>query len=411
MRPGQVVDEHPAHRHQPLSCLVPVARAAHHLHVAPAAAVPGHVQLGTAEPATTSSGVGNLAPLTRGRPWPAVGRRRFVQVGVGVELADQGQPAASPRREAGHLVRAVVAVAGSGRTAAAGTSAAARSKVAGANGPASCAGGRPWRCPSSLRYSATSRGKAHCRAAEGEADQHGQHHPLVTPAEGGEASAWSGPGRGGSPCRRPCRRGAHRRCRRRPGGRGPAGTRWSKTQPARAARQPPAGPAALGEDAVVAGGMARGQGTQGAQEVADGALADGQDGGQGQDDEAEEGRSREGTGQGVEEGTGRLGQCWWMCWSWRRAARALRVWRRRRLRSRRRSCGGVGRPRASGGEDVRRRGEVAILDMGASLMSMRAATFIAPRRLLLCDPLKKGKSRTKSLFQKGVRPLVLGDDL
>ena len=74
-----------------------------------------------------------------------------------------------------------------------------------------------------------------------------------------------------------------------------------------AAGQPPGGPAALGEDAVVAGGVARGQGAEGAQEVADGAAADGQDGGQGQDDEAEEGGSGEGAGQGVEEGASRGG--------------------------------------------------------------------------------------------------------
>jgi hypothetical protein len=53
-----------------------------------------------------------------------------------------------------------------------------------------------------------------------------------------------------------------------------------------APRQPPARPAAFAEDFVVAGGMARGQGAKGSQEVADGAAADGQDGGQSQDDYA-----------------------------------------------------------------------------------------------------------------------------
>ena len=42
---------------------------------------------------------------------PGVRRRRLVQLGIRVELADQGQLAAPPRREAGHRVRAVVAVA------------------------------------------------------------------------------------------------------------------------------------------------------------------------------------------------------------------------------------------------------------------------------------------------------------
>src|SRR5207249_3588842 len=42
-------------------------------------------------------------------------------------------------------------------------------------------------------------------------------------------------------------------------------------------------------------------------EVADGTPADSQDGGQGQDDEAEEGGSSKGAGQRVEEGAGRFG--------------------------------------------------------------------------------------------------------
>src|SRR5205085_8911285 len=48
--------------------------------------------------------------------------------------------------------------------------------------------------------------------------------------------------------------------------------------------QSPGGPAALGQDPVVTGGVTRGQGTEGTQEVADGASSDGEDGGQGQHD-------------------------------------------------------------------------------------------------------------------------------
>src|SRR5262249_6791787 len=72
-------------------------------------------------------------------------------------------------------------------------------------------------------------------------------------------------------------------------------------------RQSPGRPAALAEDAVVAGGVAGGQGAEGPQEVADGAAADGQDGGQGEHDEAKEGGPGEGPSQGAEEGAGRLG--------------------------------------------------------------------------------------------------------
>ncbi len=74
-----------------------------------------------------------------------------------------------------------------------------------------------------------------------------------------------------------------------------------------ALRQSPGRPAAFAEDPVVAGGVAGGQGTEGPQEVADGAAADGQDRGQGQRHEAKEGGPSEGASQGAEEGAGRLG--------------------------------------------------------------------------------------------------------
>src|SRR3954471_19317493 len=71
------------------------------------------------------------------------------------------------------------------------------------------------------------------------------------------------------------------------------------------------------------------------------------------------------------------GSCWWICWSLRRATRACRAWRRRRLRSRcrdRRGWRACGEDRGRrGGEAARRHGEVAILDMGVSLVLMRAS--------------------------------------
>lgn len=59
---------------------------------------------------------------------------------------------------------------------------------------------------------------------------------------------------------------------------------------------------------MVAGSMARSQRPQGTQQVADGALADRKNGGQDQDDKAQEGRPGEGTCQRLEEGAGRLWQ-------------------------------------------------------------------------------------------------------
>src|SRR5262249_31301215 len=85
------------------------------------------------------------------------------------------------------------------------------------------------------------------------------------------------------------------------------------------------------------------------------------------------------------------GTAWWMCSSSRRAARALRAIRRRRLRSRRVDWARRWRRGRLGCEAGRPQEEVAILDMGASLMSMRAATFIAPRRLLLCQAAQSGQ--------------------
>jgi hypothetical protein len=53
-----------------------------------------------------------------------------------------------------------------------------------------------------------------------------------------------------------------------------------------------------------AGGVPRGQGAEGTQEVGDGAAAEGEDGGQGQDDKAQEGGARKGRGQGIEQLSG-----------------------------------------------------------------------------------------------------------
>jgi hypothetical protein len=61
--------------------------------------------------------------------------------------------------------------------------------------------------------------------------------------------------------------------------------------------QLPGRPAAFAEDAMVTGGMARRQGAEGAQQFADVASADGQDGSQSQDDEAKESGSSKGTSQ------------------------------------------------------------------------------------------------------------------
>src|SRR5262249_50586038 len=238
-----------------------------------------------------------------------VGRWQLVQVGVGVELADQAQPAvllaASPGTEACQFVRGVVAVAcqheGPLPEPAQQHTAELSQQVVWCLVPASSLlvvllaaiqGDQQWQGPLPL--------------CEGEADQHAQHHPLVTPAEGGERV-----------------RGADRVSMasfaedlvarvlidgvvtsqkdatfRHEMVEDPAG---------QAPGQLPGRPAAFAEDAMVTGGMARRQGAEGAQQFADVASADGQDGSQSQGDEAKESGSSKGTSQRVEEGASRLG--------------------------------------------------------------------------------------------------------
>src|SRR5262249_49682790 len=74
------------------------------------------------------------------------------------------------------------------------------------------------------------------------------------------------------------------------------------------ARQRPGGPAIAREEGVIAAVMARAESAEGAEEVGDGMGADGEDGGQGQQDEAAIGGPSEGRGQGVEDVADRGGE-------------------------------------------------------------------------------------------------------
>lgn len=118
------MDKHPAQLNQPLACLVPVSCARHHLHVANAAAVPGHLlQLGPLRAGHHLLRVRHFVPLDARPAVAGVRRRGFDQVGIGVELADQVQSAVQSAAlpaallttlldaEAGQFVGSVVAVA------------------------------------------------------------------------------------------------------------------------------------------------------------------------------------------------------------------------------------------------------------------------------------------------------------
>jgi hypothetical protein len=87
-----------------------------------------------------------------------------------------------------------------------------------------------------------------------------------------------------------------------------SGNEVSEDPASQAAAQVEKGPAAAGEEAVIAGRVARGQHTDGAQDVGDGVAANGQDGGDQQDGKAEKGRAAEGWREGLEAGLGLLGQ-------------------------------------------------------------------------------------------------------
>src|SRR5262249_43536525 len=144
-------------------------------------------------------------------------------------------------------------------------------------------------------------------ATEGEADQRRQDDPLVPPTIGGERVGRADrvavtalavdrvPGMLGDGV-------VARQLDRAAGGeRGQHGGDG-------AARGPAGGPAAMGRGGVIAAGVARGQGAQAAEQAGDGAAAGGEDGGQGQQDEALRGRSGEGLLQRLEDGADRLGE-------------------------------------------------------------------------------------------------------
>src|SRR5262249_245781 len=144
-------------------------------------------------------------------------------------------------------------------------------------------------------------------ATEGEADQQRQDDPLVPPAIGRERMGGAdrvavaalavdpGPGMFGDGIVA----GQFDRA---------AGGEAVRDSGDVAARQPAGGPGAGGGGTGITAGVARGQGAQGAEQVGDGAAADGEDSGQRQQDEAPMSRSGQGRGQGLEDGVDRRGE-------------------------------------------------------------------------------------------------------
>jgi len=144
-------------------------------------------------------------------------------------------------------------------------------------------------------------------AREGEADQEGHHDPLVPPAEGGvgvrRADGVAVPRLAVDVLAPVFVHGVVAGQEDRAVGQqvfdDPAGQELG---------QPPAGPAPLGEEAAVAGGVAGGERPQGAQEVGDGVTADGEQGGAQQQGEAQGGGRGEGAAEGAEQVAGQAGQ-------------------------------------------------------------------------------------------------------
>ena len=107
------MDEHPPQFHQRPAALVPVCRPGHGLDLTAAAAVPGDVEnLPLRGALDNLRRVGQVVPLDARTPLARVRRRRFHEVGVGVEQADQGQPLSRPRGQLGEFMGRVVAVGG-----------------------------------------------------------------------------------------------------------------------------------------------------------------------------------------------------------------------------------------------------------------------------------------------------------
>ena len=88
---------------------------------------------------------------------------------------------------------------------------------------------------------------------------------------------------------------------------GPVGDPMVEDEPGQDPRQLQGRPASLGEDAVIAGGVAGGQVGGGAEQVGDGAAAGGEDGGDEQDQEALIGGVVEDRGERGEDGLSEVG--------------------------------------------------------------------------------------------------------
>src|SRR5947209_4705045 len=93
------------------AALVPVPHSADRLDVATLSALPGHVVACACGPGHDLLRVGRLASLFGRSALARVRRRRLVEVGVGVELADQAQASAALLGEVSHVMAAVTLVA------------------------------------------------------------------------------------------------------------------------------------------------------------------------------------------------------------------------------------------------------------------------------------------------------------
>ena len=188
------------------------------LDLAPTAPIPGDINAVSRDvAATTASGDGRLAPFLRGRPFglPTTAGA-VVQVGVGVEEADQAEVAPMAMGEACQGVRAIAPVAGEDELTVGEPMDQDRQQlphqfrgrlVPPRRGRGRARGAAAWSWPLGLglgfdlpglgracsglalrlsgRYSATRTGSAQ-GGREGERDQDRQDDPFVPPAIGGE---------------------------------------------------------------------------------------------------------------------------------------------------------------------------------------------------------------------------------
>src|ERR1700730_9068908 len=103
--------EDPKHWNQSLAAAIPASAPTHHFDTTAASSIPIDLQeLLLFRAANHLRGTGQFVSLDSGSSFTSVRLRRSDQVGIGVELADQGQSPPVPRGKPGQIMCGIIAV-------------------------------------------------------------------------------------------------------------------------------------------------------------------------------------------------------------------------------------------------------------------------------------------------------------